>query len=249
MRIISRAEWGAPPVIAGRMGAVKRMFLHHTATGNSGDERADMRRIRQIGLNRGFADISYSFIVFPSGNIYEGRGWGRVGAHTSGFNSTSYAISLAGNYETQPMTDAQVNACQWIIAEGTRRGYLARAGLALFGHRDVRATACPGRNAYARLDAIRSGVPIVTGPAPSPAPIPRPAPPALAEWPTMRRGSKGEYVKRLQERLNAHSPASRRISVDGDFGLLTETRVKQFQTAKKLAVDGIVGPATRAALG
>jgi hypothetical protein len=35
----------------------------------------------------GWADIGYSFGVGEDGRIYEGRGWDRVGAHTSGYNS------------------------------------------------------------------------------------------------------------------------------------------------------------------
>jgi len=39
------------------------------------------------------------------------------------------------------------------------------------------------------------------------------------------------------------------VSVDGDFGPITEQAVESFQSAHGLAVDGIVGPLTRAALG
>jgi len=52
----------------------------------------------------------------------------------------------------------------------------------------------------------------------------------------------------IQTRINAHSPASRHIKADGWFGPLTEERVKQFQQAKGLKADGVVGPATWAAL-
>ena len=35
----------------------------------------------------GWCDIGYSFLVGGDGNIYEGRGWDEIGAHTGGFNS------------------------------------------------------------------------------------------------------------------------------------------------------------------
>ena len=57
---------------------------------------------------------------------------------------------------------------------------------------------------------------------------------------TLKRGSKGEGVKWLQHKLG--------ITEDGSFGPATELTVKLFQKNNKLEVDGIVGPATRAAL-
>lgn len=59
---------------------------------------------------------------------------------------------------------------------------------------------------------------------------------------------KGRNVENIQHRINAHSPAARQISVDGDFGKTTSLRVQQFQTAKRLLSDGIVGRNTWNAL-
>jgi hypothetical protein len=59
--------------------------------------------------------------------------------------------------------------------------------------------------------------------------------------PTLRRGSKGDDVRRLQSLLA--------VGVDGEFGPKTEGSVKQFQVRKKLTADGIVGPQTWGALG
>jgi putative chitinase len=59
--------------------------------------------------------------------------------------------------------------------------------------------------------------------------------------PTLRRGSKGEWVKKMQEVLGA--------APDGDFGPGTERAVKAWQTKNGLTPDGIVGPKTLAAMG
>ena len=53
---------------------------------------------------------------------------------------------------------------------------------------------------------------------------------------TIRKGSRGESVKKLQQIL--------KINVDGIFGTNTETAVKQFQLKNGLVADGIVGSKT-----
>ena len=56
---------------------------------------------------------------------------------------------------------------------------------------------------------------------------------------------RGNDVKQLQQRLMVHKFTCK---ADGVFGPVTKEKVKQFQRAKKLATDGIVGPKTWAAL-
>lgn len=68
----------------------------------------------------------------------------------------------------------------------------------------------------------------------------------LPPFPTLRRGSRGVYVKYLQQKLEAKLyPVG---VVDGVFGSNTELAVKQFQTENGLNADGIVGPLTWAQL-
>lgn len=68
----------------------------------------------------------------------------------------------------------------------------------------------------------------------------QPAAAPTSSTPTVKQGSKGEVVKKLQ-RLLALNP-------DGDFGPRTHAAVIAFQRGNGLAADGIVGPATWAAL-
>jgi len=72
------------------------------------------------------------------------------------------------------------------------------------------------------------------------------------DLPTLRKGSEGGTVVRLQQMLNVfvghgeeNSPAQP-LETDGEFGSKTEQAVKVFQgfDAGTLTVDGIVGPAT-----
>lgn len=54
--------------------------------------------------------------------------------------------------------------------------------------------------------------------------------------PVLRKGSKGDWVKKLQHALN--------ITADGDFGPGTEAKVKEWQARNGLIADGIIGPKT-----
>ena len=61
-----------------------------------------------------------------------------------------------------------------------------------------------------------------------------------------KRGSRGEVVKQIQKALyGAGYPTG---VIDGVYGEMTENAVRQFQKAKGLKADGIVGPATLAML-
>lgn len=62
---------------------------------------------------------------------------------------------------------------------------------------------------------------------------------------TIKRGSRGESVERVQRALMA---AGIEVAIDGDFGRNTETGVREFQRRNALTVDGVVGPDTLAAL-
>ena len=64
-------------------------------------------------------------------------------------------------------------------------------------------------------------------------------------YPLIRRGDTGEYVEKAQRYLNKWNYS---LETDGIFGKKTEAAVIDFQTKKRLEVDGIVGPITWGAL-
>jgi N-acetyl-anhydromuramyl-L-alanine amidase AmpD len=77
-------------------------------------------------------------------------------------------------------------------------------------------------------------------------------PPAPAVRSTIRLGSKNADVGHAQTRLNAHGfrdPQGKALVVDNDFGAKTDHAVRNFQKAKGLVVDGVVGPKTWPVLG
>lgn len=82
---------------------------------------------------------------------------------------------------------------------------------------------------YTKAMAVLGGK--VDAPAPTSASAAAPAVSA-----TLRVGSKGDMVRRIQKALG--------IAADGDFGPGTERAVKAWQQANGLTADGIVGPKT-----
>lgn len=168
MEIISRARWGAR-YARGFTSAplpAAEVWLHHSVTlapdlvwldadrdGVDDDEEKAMRQLEQIGQDRFGGGISYTWLIPPSGRIYDGHGVDRQGAHTGGRNDRARAICFIGNYDTHKPTAAQVRSAAWLLQEGKRRGWLKAARLN-GGHRDLKSTACPGKYAYALIDDI-----------------------------------------------------------------------------------------------
>jgi N-acetylmuramoyl-L-alanine amidase. len=161
--VISRAGWGAkPPTHTPETMPVPQahVWIHHSVTDASSSATGDMRTLQNIAFGRGFADVSYSFAVHPSGAVLEGRGWGIVGAHTLNYNSTSHGIVFIGDFTKVSPTREALDACRWLIAEGVRLGKIS-SPQHIGGHRDVYATACPGPNLYDQINYIRT--PLTSG--------------------------------------------------------------------------------------
>ncbi len=108
-------------------------------------------------------------------------------------------------------------------------------------------TSNPSSHSYAGVQTCVS----VTGIAPSGPTMsvnlavscPRVPPPSE---PTLRRGSRGDAVLRLQEALGrlGFDPGP----ADGVFGLRTESAVRKYQRSRGLIADGVCGPRTWAAI-
>ncbi|MFB1100926.1 N-acetylmuramoyl-L-alanine amidase [Terribacillus sp. JSM ZJ617] len=64
----------------------------------------------------------------------------------------------------------------------------------------------------------------------------------------LRKGSKGEAVEDLQEKLISKGFSLLKYGADGDYGDETVSAVKQLQKAAGITVDGIYGPASAKAL-
>ena len=67
----------------------------------------------------------------------------------------------------------------------------------------------------------------------------------LSPWPVVQNGNQGHPIRTLQFLLRAHG---HNLAVDGMFGPATEAAIKAFQTGKGMTADGIVTPQTWSAL-
>lgn len=167
-RIVPRSEWRAAAP-RGRMDTARypmaELWLHHSYTVPTQDPLADARQVQQIAFDRGYSDISYTFLVHPSGVVLEGRELRYVGAHTLGRNEISLAINLIGNYQPgQPLpdrevSDEQIASVRWLCDKLIADRYLVPGRYPTGGHRenpvDPGGTQCPGDRAMRRLPEMR----------------------------------------------------------------------------------------------
>ena len=200
--IYTRAQWGADESLRTRNpgcgtpdygSTIKMGFLHHTDGTNDYTSSAVPSIIRSIYAyhveSNGWCDIGYNFLVDRFGRIWEGRYGGItkpvIGAHTGGFNTDSFGVSLIGNFTSTAPPTAMLSAAEKLFAwrlgayyrdptatttmlAGSFSGSRYTTGSTvtfkvISGHRDADTTTCPGSAAYAKLPAFRTAVKSLIG--------------------------------------------------------------------------------------
>lgn len=162
---LDRRAWGATSLP--RLGHVidrdrfRGVVVHHTVMdapppGNLAAITAYMRRLQRVRPDLGL-DVPYSFVVFQGRNlddaiICEGRGFTRTGAHTAGLNSSRYGVAYGADTREDPVTPGMEAAVRWVLAHITDP-------VATTGHKDHKATACPGPAGVASLPNVQPGTP------------------------------------------------------------------------------------------
>ena len=139
---------------------VKYLIVHHSA----GPATQTKEDIKKIHLAKGYSDIGYHKIILANGKVEQGRNDAVIGAQAFGANAYSLGICCIGNYETSIPTEAVISSLVQVLVTLCKRHNLTVDKI--IGHRDVAkmfnvpegATACPGKNLYARLDEIRTKV-------------------------------------------------------------------------------------------
>ena len=248
----------------GNMRQADGVAIHHTATPNAPQsfDAAWLSRVERAEMNQGYSSLAYHRMVFQDGSVAGSRDWGTAGAATGGHNAHTVAICAAGYFHpdvNDTPSEALLEAIADEIVWGTLNGYIAQ-GATILGHRDWTrgtqwATACPGDSLDPRVNGLfgiaarvaykLERAPILGVPEPLPASQPRCV--NTCSKRVLSKGNSGVCVKTLQNSLRAKGfdPGSS----DGQFGKKTFDAVVCFQGSAGLSKDGVVGPATWAALG
>ena len=118
---------------------------------------------------RGWGDIGYNYVIDPLGNVYRGRAGGDTvtAAHVAWNNKGSMGVAVMGNYEEDEFPALAEQATVDILAYLAKKHRLSPEGSSSFrgnvypnivGHKDLAATACPGKYFYEQLPDIRAQV-------------------------------------------------------------------------------------------
>lgn len=136
------------------LSAVDRLVVHHTA----GRETTTRDEIDRDHRARGWDGIGYHRLIRREGEVWRreaGRPLEAVGAHAVGRNYRGIGVAVAGNYDVAPPSPAAVAE---LVSELVALCRLFGRVLEIEGHRDVNATACPGRHLYSLLPEVRARV-------------------------------------------------------------------------------------------
>lgn len=127
------------------------IVVHHT--GNPSDDDLSAEDIHEMHQNQGWAGIGYHYVIRKNGQIEQGRPDWAVGSHAYGENWHSIGIHVSGNFEEAEPTEYQIESLAYLIGWLCEE-YDLDPSVAVVGHRDLMATACPGENLYEMLNTV-----------------------------------------------------------------------------------------------
>lgn len=226
------------------------IVLHHAAS-----KSCTVQQVHQWHLNNGWSGFGYHFFVSKDGQIFRGRPEDTVGAHATGHNSKSIGVCFEGDYTSQTMPTAQLEAGKELVAYLKDKYKITK----VVGHRDLMATSCPGVKfpffeiANAKKNDTKENLVLSFQKA------------AQADgFQFPKYGCDGDYgdetksvmqkcvvKKRLVYKYkNATKLVQRLLGIkqDGLAGRDTDAAIRKFQKENNLTVDGCVGVSTWKAL-
>lgn len=238
LKIAEQPGWADRGI--GDVGPIKGIICHHTAGGAKGNMpslgvitngRPDLRGpLAQLGLGR-----DGTFYIIAAGRAqHAGKGlWGGVATgNTSFIGIEAENTGKADDLWPDVQMDAYVRGCAAILRK------IGADETMCCGHKEYALPKGRKTDPIFNMEVFRGKIKATLGGTAPPAVL-IPAVDAKKR-PTLRRGDKGEPVVELQKLL--------KIGADGSFGPRTEVAVREFQRAKAMVPDGIVGPKTWKAL-
>lgn len=226
------------------------IVLHHAAS-----KSCTSQEVHKWHINRSWSGIGYHYFISRNGQIFRGRPEDTVGAHATGHNSKSIGVCFEGDYTSQTMPTAQLEAGKELVAYLKDKYKITK----VVGHRDLMATSCPGVKfpffeiANAKKNDTKENLVLSFQKA------------AQADgFQFPKYGCDGDYgnetksvmqkcvvKKRLVYKYkNATKLVQRLLSLvqDGLCGRDTDAAIRKFQKENNLTVDGCVGVSTWEAL-
>lgn len=188
--MVSRKRWGADERLRSHNGAacarpkytttVQAAFVHHTADRNDYTRTQVPAMVRAMYTyhvkSRGWCDLGYNFLVDRFGRAFEGRYGGAqlpvLGAHTGSYNANSFGVALIGNFENAAPPPAMLETTARVIAWKMDANYRSPHATIMLdgsrlhtvsGHRDTKATACPGQQLYSKLGWLKQRINTLIG--------------------------------------------------------------------------------------
>jgi len=134
---------------------VERIIVHCSAT-REGDDSVDFYTIDKWHKSRGWKGCGYHFVVLIDGTIQLGRGMNESGAHTVGFNHSSWGICYIGGVERDgktpkdTRTENQKESLKYLIE------FLKRLNkkITVHGHGEFSPKACPSFDANSEYNSL-----------------------------------------------------------------------------------------------
>jgi hypothetical protein len=166
----------------------KLVVHHTVTPTNPADPAAVLRGIYHTAVSGEYIDVQYHWLIDQHGRIYEGRwatdyppgaphtgerdGRNVRGGHAGNHNSRTIGVAFMGTYTSSLPPPVAVDALVTLLAWKCARWGIDPLGATPYvngsgttvaipnicGHRDVRATACPGGPLHALLPEIRQRV-------------------------------------------------------------------------------------------
>lgn len=225
---------------------IKRIVYHHTGGGT------DEGNIDYLAYNS--ARASSTYLITTDAQLVgmvpeEFRPW-TTGVAAIDEEAVTVEVVNTTHAPDWKVSDAQLNMLARLTDDVARRyGWPAINRQNVTGHREHRATLCPGPYIWARMDAIVADANRIHNSEPSvKPPVSKPtAPPGSPLLRLTTPMMRNRNVSALQTCIN-YVVRSNRLVVDGAYGRNTRNEVINLQAFAGLVPDGVYGPLTAAKL-